>query len=126
VISQYVFGGLLLAFLVLWLWKLAGLIRRERFSRIWPVPQAQIVDKPSFGVGFAVEFDLPGGRRVKSRMVLDADLRPVDIIMIAYDPADPARCVRVLSRRDLVRQLVTEILVVASAVAMFVWAHASR
>ena len=69
---------------------------------------------------------LPDGRRVKSRMVLDADLRPVDIIMIAYDPADPTRCVRVLSRRDLVRQLVIEILAVASAVAALVWAHAFR
>jgi hypothetical protein len=130
-ISYPVAGSLLLAFLALWIWGLWVLVRRDRRTRSWPHAAARIISEQRWGKNDVV-FQLPDGREVNTRMVMDMELVPDrtylvgEWIMIAYDPRNPSLAEQVLSRKDLIIRLTSQILSVALAVALFVWSQSSR
>ncbi|BDG70074.1 hypothetical protein [Roseomonas fluvialis] len=127
-----VFGGLLLALLAVWVHGILRLIRRAHHLRIWPHATARILEKRSWLPAHrrVVVFQLPDGRPVTGRIVVSSLPAPSraaeDSVPIAYDQGDPARCVEVLSRNDLVIRLAAESIAIAGAAGAIVWGQSKR
>ena len=121
-----VFGGLILAFLAVWLHGILRLVRRAHHSRIWPHATARMLEKRSWlPAPRVVVFQLPDGRPVTGRIAVGSLPAPSraaeDGVPIAYDPTDPTRCDEVLSRTDLMVRVAAETAAVAGVAIALVW-----